>query len=406
MLGINKQDVKRVIPDPLLKKYDSISRKLALPKAAKLQAAVDKRGLPETVPSVDECIEVCMEWLRRAQDESPSNDGGVARDFSLVRGWATSYPETTGYIVPTFIETPPDNPHHDEDRNRAQTMLNWLVDIQLTDGGYQGGLIDATPVVPTTFNTGQILIGLARGAGAFDNPRYHEAMDRAARFLRDSLDSDGCWRSHPSPFAAPGEKSYETHVSWGLFEAERINPGQGYGEAGLRQVEWALTKQNENGWFRDCCLTRPDTPLTHTIGYVLRGVIEAYLLSKDKKFLNAAIITANVLKERLRDDGYLNGRFDANWNEAASFVCLTGTCQIALCWLILYQQTQDSTYLTAATAANQYVQRTVDFGDDPNVRGAIRGAFPISGGYGRYEYLNWANKFFVDSLRMQQALEK
>ena len=31
-------------------------------------------------------------------------------------------------------------------------------------------------------------------------------MHGAARFLRDSLDDDGCWRSHPVPFAEAGER--------------------------------------------------------------------------------------------------------------------------------------------------------------------------------------------------------
>src|SRR3546814_13704746 len=89
-------------------------------------------------------------------------------------------------------------------------------------------------------------------------------MQAAARFLRDSLDADGCWRRHPTPFAVAGEKAYETHVSWGLFEAERLAPGEGYGEAGLRQVDWALGSQRANGRVADCCLSDASRPLTHT----------------------------------------------------------------------------------------------------------------------------------------------
>jgi hypothetical protein len=51
-------------------------------------------------------------------------------------------------------------------------------------------------------------------------------------------------------------------------------PGEGFGAAGLRQVDWALTKQKANGWFADCCLDDPIHPLTHTIGYALRGILE------------------------------------------------------------------------------------------------------------------------------------
>ena len=57
--------------------------------------------------SVEQRLNAAMAWLCRAQDAS--HDFGVARAFSLVyqpffggRGWQPSYPETTGYIIPTF----------------------------------------------------------------------------------------------------------------------------------------------------------------------------------------------------------------------------------------------------------------------------------------------------------------
>ncbi len=34
-------------------------------------------------------------------------------------------------------------------------------------------------------------------------------------------------------------------------------------------------------------------------------------------------------------------------------------------------------------------------------RGGIKGSFPVNGAYGRYQYLNWAAKFFMDSLMLE-----
>ena len=67
-----------------------------------------------------------------------------------------------------------------------------------------------------TFNTGQILLGLAAGVAEFGD-QYRESMEQAAQWLVDTQDPDGCWRKHSTPFAKAGEKAYETHVSWGLF---------------------------------------------------------------------------------------------------------------------------------------------------------------------------------------------
>src|SRR5205807_2230505 len=158
-----------------------------------------------------------------AQDNSRTRDGGVARDYSLLGGWNSSYPETTGYLVPTLLAYArfKGGPQADEARGRARRMLDWLVSIQFPEGGFQGGLVDETPRVPVTFNTGQILLGLAAGVEEFGDA-YRGPMCRAADWLADTLDPDGCWRKHPTPFAQPGEKAYETHVAWGLLEAARL----------------------------------------------------------------------------------------------------------------------------------------------------------------------------------------
>ena len=53
-------------------------------------------------------------------------------------------------------------------------------------------------------------------------------------------------------------------------------------------------------------------------------------------------------------------------------------------------------------AANRYVRRTVRTDGPEETRGAVKGSFPVSGGYGTYEYLNWAAKFFVDAQLFEQ----
>jgi len=378
-----------------------LRRRPELPEAARAAAREDAAGLPERDVGVERFCAEAVAWLGRAQDCSASADGGFARDYSLVGGWATSYPETTGYIVPTLLDYARIK-KSDEVRARARKALDWLSSIQLRDGGFQGGRIDAKPVVPVTFNTGQILLGLVAGHREFGS--YGDAMTRAADWLVRTQDPDGCWRKFPTPFAAPGEKAYETHVSWGLFEAERILPGRGYGEAGLRQVRWALAWQRENGWIDKCCLSDPRRPLTHTLGYALRGIVEAYRLSEDEIFLDAARRTADGLLKALGGGGFLPGRLASNWRGAVSWACLTGTVQIAHSWLMLYDYVGDVRYRDAGFLANRYVRRTVSTDAPPEIRGGVKGSFPIDGDYGRYEYLNWAAKFAVDANLVEQAV--
>ena len=77
-----------------------------MPAAARAEqrrdaARLGTQGLRPADPGPQRIMAECIAWLGRAQDGSATQDGGVARDFSLLTGWATSYPETTCYIVPT-----------------------------------------------------------------------------------------------------------------------------------------------------------------------------------------------------------------------------------------------------------------------------------------------------------------
>jgi Squalene-hopene cyclase C-terminal domain len=377
-------------------------RRWHLPEAAKLEARRDKRGLPSSDPGITAAVSEAIAWLCRAQDHSATKDGGVARHFSLVNGWGPSYPETTGYIVPSIL----DFAHRTGDADlteRGKRMLDWLLAIQFPNGAFQGGIIGAQPLVPVTFNTGQILLGLSAGAREFGEP-YRSSMIRAADWLVATQDPDGCWRKDPSPFAAAGEKTYDTHVAWGLLEAARLAPDRSYEKAALANVDWALKQQRPNGWFANCCLTDSTKPLTHTLGYALRGIVEAFRFTQDERFLLAAMRTADGLLTAIGTDGFLPGQLSSDWKAAAPWVCLTGTVQIASCWLLLFQATGETRYKKAGQSANRYVRRTQDLHGRPEVRGAIKGSFPVSGEYGENQYLNWAAKFFIDSNLLEQEL--
>jgi hypothetical protein len=142
------------------------------------------------------------------------------------------------------------------------------------------------------------------------------------------------------------------------------------------------------------------------LGYALRGIIEAYRFTRDDTLLRGARKTADGLLTAIREDGFLAGRLHPNWRGAVRWVCLTGSVQIALCWLMLYQDTGDVRYRDAAFAANRYVRRTVRLNRPLDIRGAIKGALPICSPYGTYQYLNWACKFFVDANMLERTVRR
>lgn len=373
-----------------------------LPQSARAARERDLAGVTRKAAAPELAIRASLDWLVAAQTNSGTRDGGVARDYSHTTGWAASYPETTGYIIPTLIDQ--GNRLNDPRLiDSAREMLDWLVSIQFPEGGFQGGTIGQTPRVPVTFNTGQILMGLAAGAREFGEP-YRGSMRRAAEWLATTQDDDGCWRKHPTPFATHDDKAYETHVSWGLLEAARVDQNADWFAAAYRQVDWAISCQEPNGWLRHCCLSRPDAPLTHTLGYALRGIMEAWQHSGEKRYLDSARLLANGLMNCLGEDGYLCGRLNSEWQDSADWVCLTGTAQIAHSWLMLSQVEPHSTYFDAANRALDYVRRRIDVEGPETTRGAVAGSFPIHGDYVPYGFPNWAAKFFIDAQQLQLDL--
>jgi hypothetical protein len=284
----------------------------------------------------------------------------------------------------------------DDARARAKRMIDWLCSIQLPGGGFQGGTIGVTPVVPVTFNSGQILFALAAGVSEWGD-EYEGSLRAAANWLVQTQDPDGCWRTHPSPFTKSGEKSYETHVAWALVEAERVRPGHGYYEAALANVRWAIAQQQVNGWYAKCGLHDHDAPLTHTIGYALRGCLEVFRFGHEPELLDAATRAADGLLSTLGAEGWLAGRLDRNWRGTVDWVCVTGTAQIASCWFILYDLTRKREYLDAARSANAFVRSTIRLDGPSDVKGAVKGSHPVDGGYCPYWYLNWAAKFALDA---------
>ncbi len=353
-------------------------------------------------PGNDAVIQHGLDWIALAQDKSRSQDGGVARHYSLQTGWGASYPETTGYIIPTFLE----HARHRNDpqlRERARRMLDWLVSIQLPEGAFQGSTIGTPQVIPTTFDTGQILIGLSAGVREFGDI-YRPTMRRTADWLVRMQDADGCWRNRNAFVVVSDDRVYETHVAWGLLEAAREDKAMPYGSCGLRNIEWALTHQRSNGWFAHCCMDMPGQPLTHTVGYALRGVVEGFLFSRDSRLLEAAVRTATGLLQAVSDEGRMSGRLCSDWSAFVPWVCLTGSVQIALCWLLLYCETGEKKFRDAAYAVNSFVRRTVRIEGPPEIVGGVKGAYPVSGAYCRFEYLNWACKFMIDSCTLEQDI--
>lgn len=349
-----------------------------------------------------------MLWLCRAQDAAAG--GGVARSYALGfkrahnrRGWLAAYPETTGYIIPTFFNYAAFS-GDTSFRDRALRMAEWEIEVQMECGAVQGGVIGFPPT-PAVFNTGQVLLGWARAFHETGNEQFRKAAIRAAEFLVEAQDGDGAWRRHGSRYARAGVNVYDARTAWGLLETARITNAARYRQAAQANLDFALTRQRPNGWFAQCCLEDDTRPLLHTLAYTMEGFLEAGVILEDPRYVAAAKRAANALLGCQRTDGSLAGRFDAKWRSASGWSCLTGDAQTAVVWFRLFELTGRQHYLDAARRMTHFLARTQDLAArDPGVRGGIKGSYPIWGAYAPFEYPSWAAKFFADALLLEECL--
>lgn len=352
-------------------------------------------------PWLDHAAEA-MAWLRRAQDQTGC--GGVAANYSLIEGWGGPYPETTGYIIETFLDWA-DRTGERGDVDRAIRMGDWEIDVQLPSGAVRGlSGINAHPIV---FNTGQVVFGWVELARRTGDPRYALAARRAGDWLVEVMDDDGKWSRH---IYGTTPTVYHSRVAWSLHELAALVGDARYAEAANRNLAWTLAQRTETGHFRNMAFEPADAPMTHTIAYTLRGLQESARFTDGplRDGLQTAVTTGceRILRAyELRKTSPdrlplpLPATLDGNWKSKDTYTCLTGDVQLAAILLREHRRERDPRLLNAAVKLIDQVASTQPLDTDhPGVRGGIAGSFPLWGKYMRMCYPNWAAKFFVDAV--------
>jgi len=375
----------------------AVSRLLRLGERCARDLWFDRaRALSEvrSVP-VEESLASVMEWLRRSHEITGRR--GSAKSFSYLSGWRDAYPETTGYIAPTFFDYAEytGEPGWRED---ARRMLDFLCEVQQPDGGILGGTVKRTrSQVSIIFNTGMVLAGFHRGALETGDERYIVARTRAADFLARVRSDPELWRAH-SYHGLP--HAYHARVAWHLLEASGSTGDAGHRAAALDVYEWVLEQQQPNGFFRNCTFTQ-ERPVcnAHGLAYTLRGLLEGYRLERDERMLAAVQRGSRPVRERFLETGRLPGFFAEDWSPRPRGECLTGVAQFAIVWFDLFEHGAEREDLEAALRATDLLRALQDRTSPVvGIRGAVKGSHPVWGGYAPFQFPNWAAKFFADAL--------
>ena len=337
-------------------------------------------------------LESALKWLCQAHEKGA---GGVSAGYSFFRGWLPPYPETTGYIIPTMLRA---SNISNEFSERAKKMGDWEIEIQLGNGGVRGGM--GFKDYPIVFNTGQVILGWTALYHHYGENRYLTAAKRAADWLIYHQDPDGKWSRH-TYLNSP--RAYHTRVAWPLLEVYNITNEVRYLESAKNFLNWLLPQQRPNGFFPHMSLNPKELPITHTIAYTLRGLLEcARLIDDSTEFILKALDKAidGILKNNpdIVSNGHIAAILNKDWKPTSSYSCLTGNAQLA----IIFNRFSRIDRPERQTAVHAIVKRLKQhqnmLSSNKGICGGLPSSFPIWGDYIPFAIPNWSTKFLVDIL--------
>ncbi len=348
----------------------------------------------------EEVLSLLLRWILEAQRP----DGGIAAYYSLLTGYSESYPEVTGYIIPTLYDFAGALGERSA-VSAAEQATSWLLSLQMATGAFPGGLRAREPQA-SIFNTGQILQGFIRAYAETNRPDILKAAIAAGDWLADMQQPDGSW-SGPGAYQNTAH-TYYSMVAWALAELSQgsgdQSDGSRFGVAAERNLDWVLGHFQPGGWIDGISLQGHPNYL-HFIAYVLQGALESGILRSRTDAIEAVAKSAWVLLRKFETTKYLPGAYVRDFKSPLRFTCLTGNAQMACVWLRLFQITDDLRYFNAALKMNEMLKPLIASRGRPGIAGGVSGSSPIWGRYQPFRYISWGCKFFSDALILEQRLK-
>lgn len=221
-----------------------------------------------------------LEWIKRAQ-----RTGGSIPAWKHGEAWGPSYPEVTGYGIPTLLAY--------GETEMALAAAEYLLAVQRVDGAFPG--LDG---ISRAFDTGACFEGLLAASAGFGDERFCAAAEKARGWLETHVGPDGSLR-----IAATIDKTsvYTCRVD-GLLKRD----------AGI--AFWTPTDEWHPRW--------GETERVHYIAYGLEGLWRAGVREPVRTALKAS-------RKAIRSDGLMPFYVGTGWVAGGSS-CLCGTAQMAM----------------------------------------------------------------------------
>lgn len=349
-------------------------------------------------------LELSLQWY--LQDITSSIDGGINSKINIIdfinnKKKHISYPETTGYILSSLINSRFFTNTIKE--KHIEKVLFFLLKKQNADGGFSH---PSNPNKSLAFDTGQVLGGLLTYYMFYKkNKKVKKTIFLAANFLAKNIKKDG---TYCSEVLYRDQKCYYSSATMSLSRASKFFKNSLWKEKSKKNINWILSNMNEKLWFKNYSFGNgPDFNL-HGIAYTIRGILEHGIIY-DKKYIRLAKqIIDKIFKINFNGiilESKLPLNFFKNYKGYSHETCPTGLAQIAVIVLKLAFIYKDKNYQKIGRDLVENVKMLQIQGLSKKIDGLFTGSWPIDSNYQPYDLPNWPTKFFIDSLMLCNGLK-
>ena len=296
--------------------------------------------------------EKAVSWFR---DNTIKGEG-----FPVSTGQNVSYPEVTGYIIPTLYQA--------GEKEFAKELALWLVSVQLESGAFC-----APDGVPYSFDTGQVLRGLLSVLN--DIQQVEENIIKACDWLLTQIRPNG-------------EITTPSTEMWHLPEGRMVNQNihlyilPPLVEAGrrLNKTEYIDASSRALAYYKKNSDLKSFNTLSHFFGYVMEALCDM----GETDLARAGMVQIESLQK-------FNGSIPAYQN--VDWVCAPGTAQLSIVWYKLGVKDR-------ADAALKYLKQL------QNQNGGFFGSYGKGANYFPREEIPWAGKYFLDACHLSSLANK
>ena len=319
-------------------------------KQSKGQSGSEKRR--EYVASAETPVKRAIEWLRT--NENPN--GGIF----LSSADNVSYPEVTGYLIPTLLSY--------EELGLAARLTRWLIHIQRRDGSFT-----SADGVSHIFDTGQVLRGILGSSGLV--PEAFESGSRSAKYIYSRTIAGGARGFEVDPiwirrYSKSIPMSSHLYVLPPFLQAAEM----------FQSPEYRSAVNNSLEYYVNSAGSLQLSTLTHFLAYELEALI-------DLGHSQTAISILDRLRKEQADDGSVRAMQGVSW------VCTPGLAQLAVCWYKIGQREPADKALNWLEA-NQ------------TRSGGFRGSYGENATYFPDVEIPWAVKFYLDAALLRCRLSE